>query len=104
MEKNFMYGLSWRNDGYGDVLPQSATLAVSNDKEKLMKMMNDMVVKDCEEVKRENYEEEWEYEEDAWADDINFEVTANYGELIELTHRMNTELYVRYEIVMIEVI
>lgn len=104
MEKNFMYGLSWRNDGYGDVLPQSATLAVSNDKEKLMKMMNEMVAKDCEEVKREDYEEEWEYEEDAWADDINFEVTANYGELIELTHRMNTELYVRYEIVMIEVI
>ena len=91
-----MYGLSWRNNGYGDVLPQSATLAVSNDKEKLMKMMNEMVAKDCEEVKRENYEEEWEYEEDAWA--------ANYGELIELTHRMNTELYVRYEIVMIEVI
>jgi hypothetical protein len=104
MEKNFMYGLSWRNNGYGDVLPQSATLAVSNDKEKLMKMMNEMVAKDCEEVKRENYEEEWEYEEDAWADDINFEVSANYGELIELTHRMNTELYVRYEIVMIEVI
>ena len=104
MEKNFMYGLSWRNDGYGDVLPQSATLAVSNDKEKLMKMMNEMVAKDCEEVKREDYEEEWEYEEDAWADDINFEITANYGELIELTHRMNTELYVRYEIVMIEVI
>ena len=104
MEKNFMYGLSWRNNGYGDVLPQSATLAVSNDKEKLMKMMNEMVAKDCEEVKREDYEEEWEYEEDAWADDINFEVTANYGELIELTHRMNTELYVRYEIVMIEVI
>ncbi len=104
METNFMYGLSWRNNGYGDVLPQSATLAVSNDKEKLMKMMNEMVAKDCEEVKRENYEEEWEYEEDAWADDINFEVSANYGELIELTHRMNTELYVRYEIVMIEVI
>ena len=104
METNFMYGLSWRNDGYGDVLPQSATLAVSNDKEKLIKMMNEMVAKDCEEVKREDYEEEWEYEEDAWADDINFEVTANYGELIELTHRMNTELYVRYEIVMIEVI
>ena len=104
METNFMYGLSWRNDGYGDVLPQSATLAVSNDKEKLIKMMNEMVAKDCEEVKREDYEEEWEYEEDAWADDINFEVTANYGELIELTHRMNTELYVRDEIVMIEVI
>lgn len=104
MEKNFMYGLSWRNDGYGDVLPQSTTLAVSNDKEKLMKMMNEMVAKDCEEVKREDYDEEWEYEEDAWADDINFEVTANYGELIELTHRMNTELCVRYEIVMIEVI
>ena len=104
MEKNFMYGLSWRNDGYGDVLPQSGTLAVSNDKEKLMNMMREMVAKDCEEVKRENYEEEWEYEEDAWSDNINFEVTADYGELIELTHRLNTELYVRYEIVMIEVI
>ena len=99
-----MYGLSWRNDGYGDVLPQSATLAVSNDKEKLMKMMRELVAKDCEEVKRENYEEDWEYEEDAWSDDKNFEVSANYGELIELTHRLNTELYVRYEIVMIEVI
>ena len=104
METNFMYGLSWRNDGYGDVLPQSATLAVSNDKEKLMKMMNEMVAKDCTEVLREDYDSDSEYEEDAWADDINFEVTANYGELIELTHRMNTELYVRYEIVMIEVI
>lgn len=104
METNFMYGLSWRNDGYGDVLPQSATLAVSNDKEKLMNMMREMVAKDCEEVKRENYAEEWEYEEDVWADNINFEVSADYGELIELTHRMNTELYVRYEIVMIEVI
>lgn len=104
METNFMYGLSWRNDGYGDVLPQSATLAVSNDKEKLMNMMREMVAKDCEEVKRENYAEDWEYEEDAWADNINFEVSADYGELIELTHRLNTELYVRYEIVMIEVI
>ena len=104
METNFMYGLSWRNDGYGDVLPQSATLAVSNDKEKLMTMMREMVAKDCEEVKRENYEDDCEYEEDAWSDNINFEVSADYGELIELTHRMNTELYVRYEIVMIEVI
>lgn len=104
METNFMYGLSWRNDGYGDVLPQSATLAVSNDKEKLMTMMREMVAKDCEEVKRENYEDDCEYEEDAWADNINFEVSADYGELIELTHRLNTELYVRYEIVMIEVI
>ena len=104
MEKNFMYGLSWRNDGYGDVLPQSATLAVSNDKEKLVKMMHEMVAKDCEEVKRENYEDDWEYEEVAWYDNINFEVSADYGELIELTHRKNTELYVRYEIVMIEVI
>ena len=99
-----MYGLSWRNDGYGDVLPQSATLAVSNDKEKLIKMMNEMVAKDCKEVKREDYDNDDEYEEDAWADDINFEITGNYGELIELTHRMNTELYVRYEIVAIEVV
>ena len=104
METNFMYGISWRNDGYGDTLPQSATLAVSNDKEKLIKMMREMVAKDCEEVKREDYENDEEYEEDAWADDINFEITANYGELIELTHRMNTELYVRYEIVTIEVV
>lgn len=104
MEKNFMYGLSWRSDGYGDVLPQSATLAVSNDKEKLMKMMRELVAKDCAEVKREDYEEDWEYEEDAWSDDNNFEVSADYGELIELKHRMNTELYARYEIVMIEVI
>ena len=99
-----MYGLSWRNDGYGDVLPQSATLAVSNDKEKLVKMMHEMVAKDCTKVLREDYDSDSEYEEDAWADDINFEITTNYGELIELTHRMNTELYVRYEIVMIEVI
>lgn len=104
MEENFMYGLSWRFDGYGDVLPQSATLAVSNDKEKLIKMMNEYVTKDCKEVKREDYESDWEYEEDAWSDNTNFEVSADYGEMIVLTHRLNTELYVRYEIVMIEVI
>jgi hypothetical protein len=99
-----MYGLSWRSDGYGDMLPQSATLAVSNNKEKLMNMMREMVAKDCEEVKRENYEDDLEYEEDAWSDNLNFEVSADYGEMIVLTHRLNTELYVRYEIVMIEVI
>ena len=102
--KNFMYGLSWRSDGYGDVLPQSATLAVSNDKEKLIKMMHECVAKDCKEVKREDYEDVWEYEDDMWSDNTNFEVSANYGELIVLTHRKNTELFVRYEIVMIEVI
>lgn len=99
-----MYGLSWRSDGYGDVLPQSATLAVSNDKEKLMEMMREYVTKDCKEVKREDYESDWEYEEDMWSDNINFKVSEDYGEMIVLTHRMNTELYVRYEIVMIEVI
>ena len=99
-----MYGLSWRSDGYGDVLPQSATLAVSNDKEKLIKMMHECVTKDCKEVKREDYEDVWEYEDDMWSDNTNFEVSANYGELIVLTHRKNTELFVRYEIVMIEVI
>lgn len=99
-----MYGLSWRSDGYGDVLPQSATLAVSNDKEKLMEMMRELVTKDCKEVKREDYEDIWEYEDDMWSDNHNFEVSADYGELIVLTHRLNTELYVRYEIVMIEVI
>ena len=103
METNFMYGLSWTLDG-GSGLPQSATLAVSNDKEKLIKMMHELVAKDCEEVKRENYEEDWEYEDDAWADDINFEILVNYGEMIVLTHRKNTELHARYEIVMIEVI
>ena len=102
--KNFIYGLSWRNDGYGDVLPQSATLAVSNDKEKLMKMMHELVAKDCEEVKRENYEEDWEYEEVARYSKHNFELKANYGEMIVLAHRKITELCVIYEIVMIEVI
>jgi phage terminase large subunit len=100
---NFMYGLSWRSDGYGDVLPKSATLAVSNDKEKLMEMMREYVTKDCKEVKREDYESDLEYEEDMWSDNTNFELTANYGEMIVLTHRKNT-LNVIYEIVMIEVI
>ena len=104
METNFMYGLSWRKDCYGDALTQSATLAVSNDKEKLVKMMREMVAKDCTQVLRENYDSDSEYEENAWANNINFEIAADYGEQIYLTHRMNTELYVRYEIVMIEVI
>ena len=103
METNFMYGLSWTLDG-GSGLPQSATLAVSNDKEKLIKMMHEYVTKDCAEVKREDYEDDWEYEEYMWSDNHNFKVSADYGEMIVLTHRMNTELHARYAIVMIEVI
>ena len=104
METKFIYGLSWRNDGYGEVLPQSATLAVSNDKEKLMKMMRELVEKDCKEIKREDYGEDWEYEEVVRYNKHNFKVLVDHGEEVVLTHRINNEICVTYEIETIEVI
>lgn len=91
MEK--MYTLTWCYEGCDDNCAQAQTIAVSNDKEKVIQKMKEWVAKDCE-----------VNEDDEFDDDVNFEVFREYGDVVTLQHKTRTNLYTTYRINEVEVI
>ena len=104
MEKKYIYALSWLNQGHDDNEPSATTLAVSEDKEKLIKEMRKLIAIDCEEVNIEDYDDEDDYLEDAWSDERNYKVVSDYDDVVYLRHRMYSELYTEYRINAVELL
>ena len=93
-----MYALTWCYEGVDDNTPSAQTIAVSESKDKLIAELQKWVDLDTVEIKPEDYEDQDEYEEDAWDDDRNFQVVRSESTDVLLQHRKQTNLYTRYRI------
>lgn len=94
MEKK-MYSLTYCYEGVDDSTPFAATLAVSDDIEKLTKYMKECVEEDCREP---------ESEDEEWDDDCNYSVWKELDGEIYLQHNANNNLYATYKISTLKVL
>lgn len=101
-----IYALTWLCSGSGvtGTEPIATTIAVSEDKEKLSALMREEIAKDCEPINEDDYDDEDEYDSDAWDDTKNYQVTSDYGDEVLMSHRMNDDLYSRYRIELVELL
>lgn len=90
-----MYALTYCFDGVDYNSPYACTIAVSMDKEKLRKKMEECVEEDCTEPTDED---------DAWDTDCNYQIVNNYGSEVVLQHRKDINLYAKYKIQIVEVV
>lgn len=90
MEKS-IYSLTYCYEGTNGNTPYCSTLAVSYDREKLVKYMKECVEEDC----REPEEGEDEFDVN---DNMNFLVWKESDGEVCLRHKTNTDLYVTYKI------
>lgn len=97
-EQKTMYALTWCYEGVDDNTPSAQTIAVSEDKNKLIDEMETWIIFDCEEIRREDFESEEEYENATWEDDVNFQVVRKSSTEVLLQHRKRTDLYTTYRI------
>ena len=99
--KKEMYALTYCYEGTDNTDPYGATLAVSEDKDKLIAEMRSCVAKDCEQP---NPDDEDYDDGDEWNDDANFGVVHDYETEVVLQHRLNNNLYAKYTIRRVEVL
>lgn len=92
MEKK-MYALTFIYEGVDDCLPYAVTIAVSEDREKLITELERCVEEDCRELNEEETEELGE----TW-DNVNYEVYEKYDGQVILRHKENNDLYTKYRI------
>lgn len=92
MEKK-MYALTFIYEGVDDCLPFAQTIAVSEDRDKLVAEMEECVAADC----REMDEDELEDADESW-DNVNYEVCHRYDGEVILSHKENGDLYTKYTI------
>ena len=88
MEKK-MYALTFIYEGVDDCLPFAQTIAVSEDRDKLIAEMEACVAADCREMD-EDADEAW--------DNVNYEVCKRYDGEVLLCHTENCDLYTKYTI------
>lgn len=100
MEKK-MYALTYCYEGTDNTNPYGATLAVSEDKDKLIAEMRKCVAFDCEQP---NPDDEDYNDGDEWSDDANFIVVEDYETQVVLQHRKNINLYAKYTIRSVDVL
>ena len=98
MGKKYIYALTWINHGFEDNEASASAIAVSEDKEKLVSLMKEQIAKDCEVPKREDYEDEEDWDDARWSEDMNFKVTGDYGDVVYLQHQKIHSLYTEYRI------
>lgn len=89
--KKEMYALTYCYEGTDNTDPYGATLAVSEDKDKLIAEMRRCVAEDYDDG-------------DEWSDNTNFKVIHDYETEVVLQHRMNENLYAKYTIRQVEVL
>ena len=95
MEK-FMYALTFCYEGIeGSTVPHASTLAVSDDKEKLIQRMEEFVEQDCAEP---------DCEEDDWDDTCNYTVYKRSNNEVTLQHNDDTDLFITYKVEQVEVL
>lgn len=96
MEKK-MYALTFIYEGVDDYLPFAQTIAVSEDRDKLITELERCVAEDC----RELTEEETEELDENW-DNVNYEVYEKYDGQVVLRHKENNDLFTKYTIQMVK--
>jgi hypothetical protein len=92
-----MYALTYCFEGGSNSssYPYGATIAVSNDIEKLREEMARCVEGDCYQP---------EDEDEQWDDDKNFQIDSQGMNFVTLSHRMDTHLYAEYKISEVQVL
>ena len=99
MEKKTMYALTFCYEGNpnNDTYRYATTIAVSDDKDKLIAEMNKCIEEDC-----------GINEEDEWDDEYNYnviqKVITDYIAFTVLRHNKHTDLYTKYHIAKTEVL
>lgn len=91
--KKKMYALTFIYEGVDNCLPYAVTIAVSEDRDKLITELERCVEEDC----RELNEEETEELDETW-DSVNYEVYEKYDGQVILRHKENNDLYTKYRI------
>lgn len=84
-----MYALTYCFEGYDNAYPYATTIAISDDREKLVAEMNKCIEEDC----REPENEECKYDTD-----INYSEYRRTSDEVQLVHNCNCDLYVTYKI------
>lgn len=83
-----MYALTWCYEGCDDNTPIAQTIAVSEDKDKLVAELMQCINEDTQ-----------TNEDDEWSEDGNFVVCQEFdGYSVRLQHSMRINLYCRYTI------
>lgn len=90
-----MFALTYCYEGVEDSLPYASTIAVSEDKDKLIEKMTECATDDTMAV--DNEDEEWET-------DRNYSVWELHPDIIKLRHNKYIDLYASYEIREVEVL
>lgn len=99
-----IFTLGFLYEGCDDNYPYASTLLVSEDRDKVIERMNELVEADCREVHKEDYENDEDYTENAWDDSCNYELIEKCEIGCSLRHRMRTDLYTKYFINEVEVV
>lgn len=92
MEKK-MFALTWCYEGVDDNNPVANTIAVSEDREKLVEKMRECVEYDTQDD-----------EEDEWDDDKNYRIHSQNEFSTILQHKQRINLYTSYHISSVEVL
>ena len=88
-----MYALVYTYEGYYNSAPYSVVIAVSNDEDKLIKEMKKCVTEDMIEDTDDEYNEE-----------RNFIIQREMDKSVILNHKYNQDLYIKYEIQVVDVL
>lgn len=86
-----MYALVYTYEGYYNSAPYSVVIAVSNDEDKLIKEMEKCINSDIEIDEDDDFNEE-----------KNFILIGNWNDIARLQHINTPELYIRYEIQVVD--
>ena len=88
-----MYALVYTYEGYYNSAPYSVVIAVSNDKDKLIKEMKKCINSDIEIDEDDDFNEE-----------KNFILIGKWNDIARLQHINTPELYIKYEIQIADVL
>lgn len=88
-----MYALVYTYEGYYNSAPYSVVIAVSNDEDKLIKEMEKCINSDIEIDEDDDFNEE-----------KNFNLISNWNDNARLQHKNTPELYIKYEIQVVDVL
>lgn len=88
-----MYALVYTYEGYYNSAPYSVVIAVSNDENKLIKEMEKCINSDIEIDEDDDFNEE-----------KNFILIGNWNEIARLHHINTPELYIKYEIQVVDIL
>ena len=92
-----MYALTFCYEGYDDNSPYATTIAVSEDKEKLVEEMNKCILEDTREPDDDD-------DEDEYCEDCNWSVYRRYDTDVIMQHNAIQDLFATYKIHSVEVL